>query len=330
MIRHAFSYEGKKYDIRGIDYVDFAEKVLKAVHAGNNTPTVNEWHSEFITAYKSTRRPRTIISYQQRYNKHIKPVIGDMMISEVKHSDCQKILSSLKGYSNDSIKKIYNDLWQLFDKAILNGYITSSPMVGIEKGSGSRYSRVALTNDEIICTLQTVRETGIGACYLGMMYCGLRPHETALIQGKDIVNDVLHIRGVKTSLADRYVPIPTVLKEFLPEVEPEEYVFKSIEGLAPTTEAHRAKTWIKFKKLMTEVHGSPVRKEVVPYSFRHTYCTSLQDAGVPLNIIKQLMGHSNLNTTQRYLHNSCQLLESSTSLINSYFNGLSLPTSCQF
>ncbi|MBQ0038655.1 MAG: tyrosine-type recombinase/integrase [Clostridiales bacterium] len=33
------------------------------------------------------------------------------------------------------------------------------------------------------------------------------------------------------------------------------------------------------------------------YSLRHTYCTDLQRAGVPINVAKHLMGHSDISVT---------------------------------
>ena len=37
--------------------------------------------------------------------------------------------------------------------------------------------------------------------------------------------------------------------------------------------------------------------DLVPYCLRHTYCTDLQDAGVPINVAKYLMGHEDISTT---------------------------------
>lgn len=42
---------------------------------------------------------------------------------------------------------------------------------------------------------------------------------------------------------------------------------------------------------------------LVPYDLRHTYCTDLERAGVPINVASQLMGHSSIEITAKiYTH----------------------------
>lgn len=53
------------------------------------------------------------------------------------------------------------------------------------------------------------------------------------------------------------------------------------------------------------IHGEApeLLGQLQPYCLRHTYCTDLQRAGVPLNVAKYLMGHSDISVTANiYTH----------------------------
>ena len=88
------------------------------------------------------------------------------------------------------------------------------------------------------------------------------------------------------------------------------------------------KLWLSFKRQLNIEMGCKVKNhtvippyrvadDLVPYCLRHTYCTDLQDAGVPINLAKEFMGHSNISITAKiYTHGTALSFNNALSSIN--------------
>jgi integrase len=66
--------------------------------------------------------------------------------------------------------------------------------------------------------------------------------------------------------------------------------------------------------------GSVLADDLILYDLRHTYCTDLQRAGVPINVASYFMGHADIQTTAKiYTHSGDTEVASALQVLNSHF-----------
>jgi integrase len=71
----------------------------------------------------------------------------------------------------------------------------------------------------------------------------------------------------------------------------------------PTDLARVSRRWVDaLPMLLDSDNGDFARSRVVPYAFRHSYAQRHADHGTPVEVLRELMGHASMVTTQGYFH----------------------------
>ncbi|MCK4335880.1 MAG: tyrosine-type recombinase/integrase [Candidatus Aenigmarchaeota archaeon] len=128
-----------------------------------------------------------------------------------------------------------------------------------------------------------------------MFYLGLRNSEleSLRIEDVDLINGNVKVVQGKGK-RDRYVPIPSSLA-----YEIRSYIGEQKTGKMFYLSDRHIRRIVKNYAIKAGIRNP---EEVHPHTLRHSYATFLQNEGVPLNIIQELLGHSEIDTTTIYIH----------------------------
>jgi site-specific recombinase XerD len=131
--------------------------------------------------------------------------------------------------------------------------------------------------------------------------CGLRVSELVALQVMHIHREQMYLQVVQGKGAkDRNIPISATLLALLSDYwrsfHPAVYLFTGRNPDAPIslTSVQKYYTQTKARAAITKVGGI--------HSLRHAFASHQLAAGMPIHHLKELLGHTDLKSTERYLH----------------------------
>ena len=161
-----------------IEQAKYADK-HEGVFCPSDT-TVDAWFSFWIENIVGDLAPNTLRNYRERYKQNIQPIIGKMLLSDVKPMHCKKVLLSMDAdYAGSTIRKTYITMGTLFKAAKMNDLITKHPMDGVRftKPVRAVADIKCLTTDEQQKFMKAAKRSHNYAQYALLLETGLRTGE---------------------------------------------------------------------------------------------------------------------------------------------------------
>ena len=202
-----------------------------------------------------------------------------------------------QGYSNKSLNLVVQALRSYFR---FEGYDEEAEKLKPPKVPRSLPK--ALTREEVRKLLSVIPPTRKRdrLIFLLLYGAGLRVSELCNLKKSDVdfERSLIVVRGGKGA-KDRVVPIPGFLLEEIKSYletrdDDSEYLIVE-EGRREKDRISPKTVWYLLKK-----YGERAGVKVTPHMLRHSFATHMLENGVDIRAIQELLGHSNLSTTQIY------------------------------
>lgn len=192
------------------------------------------------------------------------------------------------------------------------GYMDANPAEVVEAGTkGIKLPRV-LSEDEVVRLLNqpdiTTAEGFRDRTMLEVLYAtGMRVSELISLTLERVDLNMKYIIAFGKGSKERIVPLGSVAAEFLQQylekVRPKlthagrntNIVFLAFGG----HELTRQRFWQIIRAYGRKAN---INKALTPHILRHSFATHLLDNGADLRSVQELLGHSDISTTQIYTH----------------------------
>jgi integrase/recombinase XerD len=145
------------------------------------------------------------------------------------------------------------------------------------------------------------------ACLELLYATGLRASELVGLQAKDIDFESRTLRVVGKGSKERVVPFGKIAGEFLIKYRDRVRVKWLADKPSPayffmtrkTKRLTRQELWMLVRRCAAR---AGIDKGLYPHLFRHSFATHLLENGADLRVLQEMLGHSDVTTTQIYTH----------------------------
>lgn len=217
-----------------------------------------------------------------------------------------------KKYTATSVARKIASIRGFFRWASLNECLKHNPAEFLEQQKLPKKLPKVLTVDEIN-KIFTENLNFVEMVIIELLYgCGLRVSELVEIELNNIDLRGKYLRCFGKGSKERIVPLNKNIIDALEKYYPQrEYIINRYNLFSKCLLLHdsgknytRQDVWRFIRSL-----GQKLHKSISPHTLRHSFATHLLENGADLRVVQELLGHSDVATTQLYTHISKKRLK---------------------
>ena len=289
-----------------------AEAIRVKTLADNDTLTlIRFWEKHYLPSAALKKAEKTVEGERWLFNSWLAPALGDLPLKEIN----PRLIESVLG---EMAKAGKSPRTQDHARMVLSGIISTAirhdlfdgpnpcQKVKVVKQDNRRVRFLTPEEARRLLEVLKARSPQTHDEALMAIFCGLRAGEIFALTWADVdfANRQVFIRDPKKNKHDRFAymtgEVYAMLKSRYNGQKPQSLIFPDSNG------REQVSVNATFKRVVHDLgfnDGITDRRlKLVFHSLRHTYASWLVQDGEALYTVKELMGHSTLQMTERYSH----------------------------
>ncbi len=315
------------------DAVAKLNQAIAAVATGRHVPTqrvtvaqfVEEWLEQTV---KPHRAPKTYRSYRQLYEHHLKDSIGRLDLKKLTHMQVQRLINEKDkdGYAPNTVDRIRATLRSALTVAWRQSLVAENVAQRVSVPKKVKKDPTFLQPEEAKRLIEAAGQTRFGNLIELALHTGMRIGEVTGLRWSDVdfdnailrvrvqlqrVDSKLVLRELKSASSRRSLPLTARALDALKREKAEQLLMRSVLGerfanpmdlVFLNAEGRPMDQKHVHKHLKSALSGAGL-PDVSFHSLRHTAASLMVAAGVPLQVVKDQLGHSSiLLTSGTYAH----------------------------
>lgn len=278
---------------------------------------INSFRSYLLVEKKYSKN--TIESYERDLLQFQSFITKE--ITRIQEEDIHQYLKELsaEGKSEKTISRVISCLKSFYKFLLIEKKVARNPMENIEIPKLKKSLPHTLTEEEVNNLLEVPLLDAFSyrnKAMLEVLYAtGIRVSELVNLKLGDIDIESATLRTMGKGSKERIVPLgdyalrylTIYIRDYRPMLlkrDYNDYLFLNNHGKKLTRQGF-------FKIIKARAKEANIQKELSPHTLRHSFATHLLNHGADLRSIQELLGHSDISTTQIYTHISNEHLKES-------------------
>nr|WP_317638245.1 site-specific tyrosine recombinase XerD [Lactobacillus xylocopicola] len=256
----------------------------------------------------------TIAAYRQDLNTFLAFLKRERLTTwPTKAVDIDAFLAGLsdQNKATSSISRMISSLRKFYQWLVRQNMQKLNPMLEIDSPKKDHRLPVALSEEEVTRLLdqpEISQKLGLrDRALLETLYAtGIRVSELINLEFNDLHEDLRLVKVFGKGSKERLIPISDVALSWIKQYQVlvrdplllkvgqnNDHIFLNNRGGSLTRQA----VWQIIKRYCVQ---AGINKNVTPHTLRHTFATHLLENGADLRVVQEILGHSDISTTQIY------------------------------
>jgi site-specific recombinase XerD len=284
-----------------------AEQELKQQATIETQPaalTLSQFKEEYLEYVEPTKTAKYIKSIKLSF-RQFENSVGDLQLNEIDTRTLDRYFTTTFSRTKSGAYLYYRTLKAAFTKAVVWGYIKENPFKKIKLPRIGKSKPVFISPDVFKVIVSKTKEDFLQDLFIVAFYTGMRQGE--LVNMKDIwfnksqstINTKCSEEYLTKSKKERSIPanltVQNILQKRIAVKNGKGFLFTNAKGIKLNED-------FVSKKFKQAVRDAGLSEEIHFHTLRHSFASLLVQKGVSLYVVKELLGHEDLKTTQIYSH----------------------------
>jgi len=285
--------------------------------------SLKNFSKEYLDNLKSYSTPKYVKSVELSFRHLINSIGEKKSISKIDRKDVSKVIAKLKVHAPDGFRVYFRNLKAAFNVALDWEYIKVNPFEKVKLPKKQKVSPAYITIDQLNLILDRMKNKDLKEIVYFAFFSGCRRNEILNLRWKDIdfKQNTITIGNEDFSTktkSQRFLPIPDDLLTMLLNrlttrtkntSQPDNFVFAKKNGF-PFHED------VPTKAFKAACRLAGVDERIHFHSLRHSFASYHISNGTDLYVVRDLLGHSSVTTTEIYSHLDTRSIQKSAKVFN--------------